>query len=481
MNKVVLGSALDKLRELPSESVHCMVTSPPYWGLRAYSTTPQIWGGDKNCKHEWIKHIEQAKGGKNHPDRPSTVGGNRHMSETKIRGEPLESDFCRICGAWRGELGLEPTPELYIGHLVEIMREVKRVLRDDGTIWIIIGDSYNSSPPGNTNPMSKSGLHGAQTSQKYRERLEETQQHQQEGRKLVAGLKPKDLVGIPWMLAFALRADGWWLRSDIIFSKNNPMPESVTDRPTKSHEYIFLLSKSKKYFYDADAIREDNVNPKRTNYKPGKEAYMEGNIHGPFDDRIVRNEGFKAYADGKVCVGRNKRSVWNINTQPYPDAHFAVFPTEIPRLCISAGTSEEGCCSSCGAPHERITEKGFTSHDGSTESLYEKGSSGGRISLLRQAAREQGFEYQPSSKTVGWRATCNCNAKTVPCTVLDPFAGSGTTGEVAKRLGRNYVLIELNPEYKTLIEKRLASVTFNEGYHTRGSTPDVNKNLEAFI
>jgi len=463
MNKVVLGSALDKLRELPSESVHCMVTSPPYWSLRAYSTTPQIWGGDKNCKHEFGSDNIQKTRTKHGPNAQC---GNtlRGVSGTEIN----QGCFCSLCGAWRGELGLEPNPELYISHLVEIMREVKRVLRDDGIIWIVIGDSYARSGGWSDN----SGLDGLRRGESGR--AKSNIMAGCNGQKCPATLKEKDLVGIPWMLAFALRADGWWLRSDITWSKPNPMPESVTDRPTKSHEYIFLFSKSKKYFYDADAIREKyHYDGRKDTLTKGSTKYKDGEFLPDQNPHTFHARGHERWPNG-LDGGRNKRSVWNINTQPYPDAHFAVFPTEIPRLCISAGTSEEGCCSKCGAPHERITEKDrYPTRPGIESKVF-------GTTPMEHGNRDP-ERHETDVKTVGWRATCNCNAKTVPCTVLDPFAGSGTTGEVAKRLGRNSVLIELNPEYKTLIEKRLRGVSFGEGYHSRGSTPDVNKSIEEFV
>ncbi len=340
------------------------------------------------------------------------------------------------CGARRidAQLGLEKTPEAYVARLVEVMREVRRVLRRDGTLWLNLGDSYagGGNNRGNNSPLfEKQASNGGAIGQVG-------------WRDVPAGLKPKDLVGIPWRVAFALQADGWWLRSDVVWAKPNPMPESVTDRPTKSHEYIFLLSKSGNYFYDAEAIKEKGIEPLRE-----REA-------GNGEDAVLRKErGFDN------CMGttgsRNKRSVWTIATQPYPEAHFATFPEEIPKLCILAGTSAKGCCQKCGGPWERVTEAAFSAHDGETDSAYPMGTTANRLALLRQAARERGEEYNGSRKTLGWRATCKCNADIVPCTVLDPFAGSGTTGAVALGLGRRAVLIELNPKYVALIETRCST------------------------
>lgn len=237
---VYAGDALTILRELDAGSVHCCVTSPPYWGLRDY-------------------------------------GQN-------------------------GQLGLEPTPEQYVANLVAVFREVRRVLRDDGTLWLNLGDSYNSAPPGG-NP---GGFQGASMRAHPAYDAAYPRDHAKGAGWKVRGLKPKDLVGIPWRVAFALQADGWYLRSDIIWAKPNPMPESVTDRPTKSHEYIFLLSKSARYYYDQEAVAE------------------------------------RAENAITVAPTRNLRSVWTIATRPYPGAHFAVFPPELPERCIKAGSAELG-------------------------------------------------------------------------------------------------------------------------------------------
>ena len=229
-------------RSLPLEdlSVNCVVTSPPYWGLRDYGVDNQI--------------------------------------------------------------GLEPTPELYVEHIVEVFREVRRVLRDDGTLWLNLGDSYASGTGGDRRIADPTSQHWSQTSIENRARA----------RPPTPGLKPKDLVGMPWKVAFALQTDGWYLRSDIIWSKPNPMPESVTDRPTRSHEFIFLLTKNPKYYYDADAIKEPAL-----------------------------------YADAVVKLGtkphnRNKRTVWEIPTQPYPEAHLATYPEKLVQPCVLAGCPPKG-------------------------------------------------------------------------------------------------------------------------------------------
>jgi DNA modification methylase len=297
--RILVGDVRERLRDLPDGSVQCCVTSPPYWGLRDYGVD--------------------------------------------------------------GQLGLERTPHDYVTAMVGVFREVWRVLRDDGTCWINLGDSYNAYN-GGAGP-SSSLSRGAQTT-------ERPQLDSGYGLKF-KGLKPKDLVGIPWRVAFALQADGWYLRSDIIWYKPNPMPESVTDRPTKAHEYIFLLTKSQSYYYDAEAIAEIALQP--TGPKQWTGSQRKAVIAGNHSGTLGTNQGDPT---------RNARSVWTITTQPYPEAHFATFPEELPTRCIKAGSRQGD-------------------------------------------------------------------------TVLDPFNGSGTTGAVAVRLGRNYIGCELNPAYVELARKRI--------------------------
>jgi len=267
------GDNREVLRTLPDESVQCVVTSPPYWGLRDYGVD--------------------------------------------------------------GQLGLERTPDEYVAAMVDVFREVRRVLRRDGTLWLNLGDSYAGSWSGNSmRPDGGTQRPGGPGFQPLDERVPAR------GGYVPSGLKPKDLVGIPWRVAFALQADGWYLRSDIIWAKPNPMPESVTDRPTKAHEYLFLLSRSERYVYDADAIREPNTalslerhsGPRRP---PTKSAYAAGD-HGR-----RRHEG-PINQNGGWTDGRNRRSVWTVATQPYPGAHFATFPEALVEPCILAGCPEGG-------------------------------------------------------------------------------------------------------------------------------------------
>jgi DNA modification methylase len=364
---------------LADESVHCVVTSPPYWGLRDYGISDQ--------------------------------------------------------------LGLEPTPEQYVANMVAVFREVRRVLRADGTVWLNLGDSYATRLEGHGgfgewqtggNPKPPAGT----ISTRKRER---------------GNLKPKDLCGIPWRVAFALQADGWWLRSDIIWSKPNPMPESVTDRPTKAHEYLFLLTKSARYYYDADAVREDSLD-----------------LHGGGQPRysIKTTKAYKAgtneFIDYERGSGRNRRTVWHIATAPYSGAHFATYPPALVEPCIKAGTSERGVCPECGKPWERVVEKSkppdevFTNTAQPSDNYVSGGSwrGGGKGSGQKLTK----WMSENPTTTLGWQRTCECGTMEPPqpATILDPFAGSGTTLQVARALGRNGVGLDLSLEYLHLARQRLS-------------------------
>jgi DNA modification methylase len=301
--KIIIGDCLAVLPTLPAASVQCCVTSPPYWGLRDYGTA--TWeGGEAGCDHKRFNRYPTG-----------LVGTDDAQQNSKF----FKND-CPKCGARRidSQLGLEPTPEEFVSRMVAVFRDVWRVLKDDGTLWVNMGDSYASNPAsgGTQSALMTGGEH---------------KQTPCNGYQRPPGLKPKDLCGIPWRLAFALQADGWYLRSDIIWAKPNPMPESVTDRPTKSHEYIFLLSKAERYFYDADAIREPHArlwdSSNGGNLSPNGEHKANGSYRERGGTYPEPNEN-----------GRNKRSVWTVATQPYAEAHFATFPEDLIKPCIMAGS-----------------------------------------------------------------------------------------------------------------------------------------------
>ncbi len=363
LNTIHQGAALEFLRNVPDQFVNCCITSPPYWGLRDYKVEPTDW-----------PEIQYA-----------TLGGTVHVP-------PM-----RCC------LGLEKKPEHFIGHLVSVFREVMRVLKDDGTVWLNIGDSYAANGKDKTpeQAAAKSGLSGGTATQAAGGRQQS---------KIVSGLKAKDLVGIPWMLAFALRYDGWYLRQDLIWNKPNPMPESVTDRCTKSHEYIFMLAKSNRYYYDAFAIKTPYAEKTFTTFGHDVKGYGDGtgliaaenrsariNKHTPKDwgkpkvdkqrGHSRRHAGFndrwdKMSTKEQQEMGANKRSVWTVSTKPFTEAHFATFPEDLITDCIKAGCPEGG-------------------------------------------------------------------------TVLDMFSGAGTTPVVSRKLNRNFLAGELNPDYIKISNKRL--------------------------
>jgi len=439
---VHLGDVRDVLRGLPAASVDCVVTSPPYWALRDYRLPPSTWGGDPGCRHRWGPWCE-------HRDVRESTACAKSRTTDRFYGEPSRrfngnhqkitaGSSCVRCGAWRGALGLEPSPEMYVDHLVDVFGEVRRVLKPSGTVWLNLGDCYAAersyqAPSTRGGPKHSSAQAFAGSSMR-----------------VPAGIKTKDLIGLPWRVAFALQADGWYLRADIVWAKPNPMPESVRDRPTRAHEYVFLLSPSRRYFYDAEAVREPAV----TSALKSPAGWDRGSGgHG----RIHRL-GREPRARGPVSAllpsqpGRNRRTVWTIPTQPYHGAHFATFPERLVEPCILAGTSAAGCCPVCGAPWRRIVTR-QRMHNGEPRTDLGAWRNAGPGSPIG-AQGDGHWRYSTVTSTAGWEPGCEHNLEPEPATVLDPFAGSGTTLAVAARLGRRGLGAELSPEYVELIKQR---------------------------
>jgi DNA modification methylase len=420
------GDSLDVLRTLPDKSVHMCCTSPPFFGLRDYGTGE--WeGGDPDCDHAVRREVKVES---------STLGGGTKNSGHQQEGYGSE---CGRCAARRvdRQIGLEETPDQWVQNLVRVFREVRRVLRDDGTLWVEIGDSYASSGnrTGEDEPRrDMSGGFGGKFMGTYNQQGHAKSQR----RTLVRNgeVKPKDLLGQPWLLAFALRADGWYLRSEIIWARPNPMPESVTDRPTKSHSTVFLLSKQPRYYFDADAIREPHQHD------------------GRHVTQVVGKENSKQHRNGERWPGSgaNSRSVWTIPTQPTPFAHFATWPEALCRRMILAGTSERGCCPECGAPWVRDVER---ADDGTRDTR----SNDRAIAIGHDPSAVWRAGEARSATTLGWSPFCGHQLEPVPCTVLDPFAGSATTMLVARNHGRHSIGIELNEDYLKIAAKRLQQLS----------------------
>lgn len=333
-HEFIRGDAQQAMQTLPSESVHCIVTSPPYWGLRDYGVA--------------------------------------------------------------GQLGSEDTPEEYIRELVQVSREMRRVLRNDGTLWLNLDDTY----------------------------------------------RDKQLLGIPWRVALALQAEGWYLRIDNVWDKPNGMRESVTDRPTRIHEYLFLLSKNKQYFCDMDAIREpyaESSRPEEVYSGEARKDYIAAKAQNPSNTKRRILESMRQRR------GANKGSVWTIPVTPFPGAHFATFPLDLAEPCILAGASERGCCPECGAPYAR--EIARTGHVNKREEAHAPNNCPTKTDSTGWAPMTIGID--------NWHPTCDCSTRDpIPCTVLDPFGGSGTVSMVAQKLGRNSVYIDLNREYMDIAIKR---------------------------
>ncbi len=344
MEDIILqGNSLAVLKTLSSESVNCIITSPPYWALRDYGTKGEIWDGGKDCLHEWKQHQKKPSGGRG--SKSANVGANKN-DVANVRDHVIISNFCHKCGAWKGSFGLEPTFELYIKHLCDIFDEIKRVLKKDGTCWVNIGDTYGGTS-------SK----GAYRDPKY------PKGRNAQSQSLTQGMMQKSLLQIPSRFAIEMTSRGWILRNEIIWYKPNCMPSSATDRFTVDFEKVFFFSKSKKYHF------EQQLEP--ATYTDSRK-----------DKGLIKYKNRLTPTFVKVTDHRTKRTVWKIATKPYRGAHFATFPELLIEPMIKAGCPQGGVC-------------------------------------------------------------------------LDPFMGAGTTGLVAKKLGRHYLGIELNPKYIAMAKRRI--------------------------
>ncbi len=466
INKTHIGHVLHLIKKLDDESIDCVITSPPYWGLRDYSLPPQIWDGD-DCEHEWGNSLVGSDNlrfrGKN-----AAVGNNRNEDIYSDKNGAAGT-FCIHCNAWRGSLGLEPTFQLYLDHLMQIMAECKRVLKKTGIMWVNIGDSYNGSG-------QDSGKSGRQISQSIIGEGRMVGDASPTERTYDKSIKKKSLIGIPERFVIRMTDELQMIRRNtIVWYKRNCMPSSAKDRFTVDFEFMYFFTKSGKYWFEQqfephltqesrpDGIvrnREYGYDSKLNSMKqtkiPKEQAENYGSPRARYH-RETKKEWF-VKPDGKSgneytkIEGRNKRCVWDITTKPFADAHFAVFPEELVRTPILVGCPKE-ICNKCGKTREKILEpseeykkhlggKGFSNKD-----------------WIKTGGGSQKSKNYPSLtadyRCVGY-TDCGCNAGFHPGIVLDPFMGSGTVGKVALALGRNYIGFDLG--YDKMSKKRTGEV-----------------------
>jgi len=414
INTTYTGHNIDILSTFPDRSIDCIITSPPYFQLRDYGTEHQIWGGVDNCPHEFESYEKTIYSGST---KSEIANGQNQITDLKST-----SAFCKKCNAWKGELGLEPTFQLYIDHLLSVFEECKRVLKDEGTMWVNLGDSYNNGNGEQTTPTKwkKAGSFNLS--------------------KTIRSLQPKCLLNIPSRFAIAMTDElGLILRNNIIWHKNNCMPSSATDRFTVDFENIMFFTKKKKYYFEQQF--EKSIDPE--SYSGRRARTLPRQFHtdkkhfakaGSYDENGIDRGAGKAYPN------RNMRTVWNINTSGSKDKHYAMYPEKLLVRMIEAGCPKE-ICNKCGKAKQKIViadYKGANNQHKNTKVHHN-----GQTHIISRGSSN------PKEEII----SCNCNAGFHPGIVLDPFGGSGTTGITAKKLQRNFINIELNPEYSEISER----------------------------
>jgi DNA modification methylase len=427
MNNIILqGHVLHKLKELSNESVDCVVTSPPYFGLRAYGTEPVIWDGLSDCEHEWTEKTITREHGQ-------TGATGRGSPTTIIHKSTNTNGTCNKCGAWRGELGLEPSPDLFVKHLCDVFDEVKRVLKPSGSCFANLGDSYAGSGKGIGCDDTKESWHFSRKPEQK------------------TTIPNKCLMQIPSRFAIEMCSRGWILRNDLIWHKPNCMPSSASDRFTVDFERIFFFTKSPDYFFEQQFEPLQITSVMRVEY-------------GWFGKKLLREDSYNGMKHTErmgerfaPIRGRNMRCVWKFPTRPFSAAHFAVFPEELPERCIKAGCPEFVCVK-CGSPRERITKdvKRELSEDyrGKGQKEYEINGVQNPSDVKRRI-----LDAMRTEKQIVGMSDCGCNAGWKHGVVLDPFLGSGTTAIVAERLRRDWLGIELNDNFVRMAEMRIAGLT----------------------
>jgi len=475
LDKIICGDALDVLKEIPSNSIDTIITSPPYWGLRNYGKEAyKIWGGDPNCKHEWITEI--AKHDNLRPSKVSEktiVGSNK---ELRFRtGEKVENAFCIKCGAWYGQLGLEPNPEMFIEHLIEIFREVKRVLKSYGNVFIVIDDTYSGGGYGGIRKNGKLKDTKYGIGREFCPVVNWSNIYIP--KKSLCLIPERFVIQMVDKLGFILRQKLIWAKKVLIYKEmetfGNAMPESVKDRNTHTFEFVYHFVKESKYYYDQLRLpyKEESIeriertrklirrtglpfSPKNKYYqaildKETDKVGQAGALTGRYMNKFV-NTNLEEY--GNVLPsphpeGANAPDVIQINTEAFPDAHFAVFPERLVEFLIKVGCPEQ-VCKKCGKPRERIVKP--------TGRYITLGGYGSKTADYIGASPTSSLRTKKvkEKQTIGW-SDCGCNTGWRPGIVLDPFCGSGTTCVVAKKLGRHYIGIDINPEYCKMAQRRL--------------------------
>ncbi len=485
LRTVLLGDALQQLKTLPDGCVDLVVSSPPYYNLRNYGTPPVIYGGDPGCEHDFVetervRRSSDSKPGAKSSSNPGSIA----------RDVPVRSGTCSKCGAWEGDLGMEPTVDLFVANLVSIMREVWRVLKPTGVVFINIADSYASGKGSCLNP---GGGKDSLGQQRKADGAHPT--HRGNKSELAAQkIRPKSQMLIPERFRIAMQLDGWICRDAPVWVKGreyadddvgmNPMPGSQKDRCTSAYEFVYMFTKEERYFFDWQAIAEppressiarlgQDVEAQTGSTRANGGGKTNGNMKAVLSGSFARSTKYgdspppgqmPQHRADRENIDYNSvalvmpRNVWIFPTRGYKGSHYATFPPELPRRCILVGSSAHGCCSACGKPWVRVSkaeiapgqnrnpqterEQAGCAVENQGSKRHRDGDRGGHMVVEQQ----------------GWQPTCTCDAPVSPAVILDPFMGSGTTAQVAEELGRDWIGIDLDARNMKLVEERLAKV-----------------------
>ena len=452
LNKIHLGHCLELLRQLPNDCIDAVITSPPYYAQRFYGGNLTIWSDAPVCDHQWTssKKIFCHYSGETNPGKEQYFKQDIDKNEL----DKNEIFICKKCNGYKGELGLEPTPELYIANLALVFKEVYRILKPTGSVFCVIDDSYIGSAQGyGVRKSNENGFQKAPCEVGYY--ASSAGKPATLNKHLV--LKRKSLCLVPQKFVVRMTELGFVIRNEIVWLKNNSLPESAKDRFTHCYEYVYFMTKKSSYYFDQQFEPLSESTFIRAQYDSCS-AKTDKGVYGGMD---IKNQKilYDKILKGEI-LERNQRDIFQVNTHPFHGEHYAVFPEKLIAMLVKAGTSEHGCCEKCGRPYKRKLERKDKRHWIERQDYKQDGKYSFEYAKTKQpneaGRNDASASFKPPEYNfLGWHPTCKCNAGVVPAVILDPFMGAGTTAVVARKLNRNFIGFEVNKSYIKMSERRL--------------------------